>query len=192
MTLTLTTRTPASPVLFLFQALTGLKQPGSTVELCVALVNTNLIITMQEEEALQFYERLTSGTENYETITLEHDSGAALSGVEMHPVGKQKLAGVIERLPEDLFEAVEDAPDPDTAEEEFEEEGGNLSAVTEDTVGAFEDLCEESLDHDDLTPTQMRHIISELNFETLFRLGTEIINISVESTGAVRDFQKQA
>lgn len=147
---------------------------------------------MQEEKALDFYERITGGKDNYETISLEHDSGATLSGVQMHPVDKKTLAGVIEQLPEELFEAVEDAPDPDEAEEEFEEGGGNLAAVTESTVDAFEELCIESLTHDELTATQLRHIVSELNFETLFRLGTEIINMSVESTGAVRDFQKQA
>lgn len=147
---------------------------------------------MQEENALEFYERITAGKDRYETITLEHDSGATLTGVQMHPVDKRTLAGVIERLPEELFEAVEDAPDPDTAEEEFEEGGGNLGAVTEGTVEAFEDLCKESLKHDELTATQLNHIVSELNFETLFELGTEIINMSVESTGAVRDFQKQA
>lgn len=146
---------------------------------------------MQEEEALEFYERITGGTDNYETISLEHHTGAVLSDVKLHPVDKKTLAGVIERLPEELFDAVEDAPDPETAEEEYEEEGGNLSAVTESTVGAFEDLCIESIDHDELTSTQLRHIVKELNFETLFRLGTEIINMSVESTGAVRDFQKQ-
>ncbi len=147
---------------------------------------------MQEEQALEFYDRITSGKDRYDSISLEHDSGATLEGVQMHPVDKRTLASVIERLPNELFEAVEDAPDPDAAEEEFEEGGGNLAAVTEGTVEAFEDLCAESLSHDELTSTQMKHIVSELNFETLFRLGTEIINMSVESTGAVRDFQKQA
>jgi hypothetical protein len=147
---------------------------------------------MQEEQALEFYDRITSGKDRFETISLEHDSGATLTGVEMHPVDKRTLASVIERLPEELFEAVEEAPDPDAAEEEFEDAGGNLGAVTESTVDAFEDLCSSSLSHDELTATQTKHIISELSFETLFELGTEIINMSVESTGAVQDFQKQA
>lgn len=147
---------------------------------------------MQEEQALEFYDRITSGTESYQTITLEHNSGAELDGVEMHPVSKRILASVIERLPDEMFEAVEDAESPEDAEEELEDEGGSIGAVTEETVEAFEDLCVESLNHSDLTPTQMKHIVKELSFETLFELGTEIINMSVESTGAVRDFQKQA
>lgn len=146
---------------------------------------------MQEERALDFYDRIVSGKDAYETISLEHDSGAMLENVQMHPVDKRTLAGVIERLPEELFESVEGAEDADQAEEQFEEEGGSISAVTEETVEAFEDLCIESLIHEELTATQTKHIVGELSFETLFALGTEIINMSVESTGAVRDFQRQ-
>jgi hypothetical protein len=38
----------------------------------------------------------------------------------------------------------------------------------------------------------MDSILEELNFEVLFELGTEIINISVEETGTVRGFREQA
>lgn len=146
---------------------------------------------MQQETALDFYERLTQGTENYKEITLEHESGATLSGVKMYAIDKQTLAGVIERLPNEMFDSVEGAENAEEAEEELEEQGGDLSAVTEDTVNAFEDLVAESLDHPDLTPAQMRGISSELNFETLFELGTEIINMSVEDTGEIRGFREQ-
>ena len=65
---------------------------------------------MQEENALDFYDRIVSGKDAYQTISLEHSSGAVLDGVEMHPVDKKTLAGVIERLPEELFESVEGFP----------------------------------------------------------------------------------
>ncbi len=143
---------------------------------------------MQEEDALSFYERLTQGTETYKEISLEHKTGATLSEVRMYAIDKQTLAGVIERLPDEMFEAVEGAEDADEAEEELEDRGGNMSAVTESTVDAFEDLCSESLDHSDLTDIQMRHIVNELSFETLFELGTEIINMSVEETGKIEGF----
>jgi hypothetical protein len=146
---------------------------------------------MQEEQALDFYDRIVSGKDGYNTISLEHSSGAVLEDVQMHPVSKRVLAGVIERLPEELFESVEGAEDPEEAEEEFEDGGGNINAVTESTVEAFEDLCAESLSHEELTSTHMNEIIAELNFEVLFELGTEIINMSIEDTGGVKDFQKQ-
>ncbi len=147
---------------------------------------------MKEEDALDFYKRITEGTKGYETITLEHSSGSALDGVEMHPVDKKRLAGVISELPEDMFDAVDEAEDPESAEEQLEENGGSLNAVNEDTIDAFERLCGDSLRHPELTSTQMSTIISELNFEVLFELGTEIINMSSEETGSVQGFRKQA
>lgn len=146
---------------------------------------------MEQESALDFYKRLTQGTEQYKTIELEHETGATLKGVKMYAIDKQTLAGVIERLPDEMFEAVEGAEDADAAEDDLEEQGGDLAAVTKETVSAFEDLVAESLQHDELTPAQMKHISEELNFETLFELGTEIINMSVEDTGDIRGFREQ-
>jgi hypothetical protein len=146
---------------------------------------------MEEEQALDFYQRVTEGTKQYETISLEHNSGSTLTDVKMHPIDKTELAGVIERLPDEMFEAVEDAEDAEEAEEQIEEQGGGLGAVTGDTVEAFEDLCKKSLNHPELTKPQMDHIVEELNFEVLFELGTEIIDMSSEETGSVRSFQKQ-
>jgi hypothetical protein len=144
---------------------------------------------MQETDAMDFYQRIVEGTKNYKTIDLEHQDGYRLEGVEMHAIDKQTLAGVIERLPQQMFEAVEEADgDAEEAEEEME---GDLSAVTEDTVAAFEDLLSDSLNHPDLTKSQIGQIVAELDFETLFTLGTEVINMSVEETGAIRDFHER-
>ncbi len=146
---------------------------------------------MEETQALDFYERITQGTEQHKIISLEHKSGATLTNVELHPINKQSLASVIERLPSSMFEAVEGAEDADEAEDEYEDAGGNLDAVTEETVDAFNDLIFESIDHGELTNPQLRHIVDELDFETLFELGTEVINMSVEDTGSIRGFQEQ-
>lgn len=147
---------------------------------------------MEEEQALDFYERVTQGKNRSKTITLEHKSGANLEGVKMHVIDKTDLAGVIEKLPEDMFNAVEGAEDAEDAEEQLEERGGSVSAVNEETVEAFEKLCKKSLTHPELTKPQLDHIVEELSFETLFELGTEIINLSVEETGSIRGFQEQA
>jgi hypothetical protein len=146
---------------------------------------------MEQNEALSFYERITEGTKSYETIELEHKSGATLSDVEMHPVDKRTLAGVIEQLPEEMFDAVNDADNPEQAEEQLEENGGSMNAVSEDVVTGFEELCDESLDHNELTRPQIRQIIEELGFEILFELGTEIIDMSSEEAGSVKSFRKQ-
>jgi hypothetical protein len=146
---------------------------------------------MQEEDALDFYNRITSGTKRHKTISLEHSSGSVLEKVEMHPVDKRTLASVIEQLPDEMFEAVDQAENAEEAEQQLEEEGNGLGAVTAETVDAFETLCAESLDHPKLDKPKMDHIVSELDFEVLFELGTEIINYSSEETGAIRGFQKQ-
>lgn len=146
---------------------------------------------MEEEDALDFYQRITEGKKRFEKVTLSHKSGASQSGFEMHPVDKRELAGIIEKLPDEMFQAVDESEDPEEAEERIEEEGGSLNAVNADTVEAFEDLCLESLRHPDYTSVQMKKIIKELSFEVLFEVGTEIINMSSESTGDIRGFQKQ-
>jgi len=145
---------------------------------------------MQQEQAMEFYERLTQGTEYYKEISLEHESGGTLEGVHLHAVEKQRLARTIERLPDDMFDAVEGAEDAQDAEEQLEEEGGDLSAVTEGTVGAFEELVADSMEHEEFTNTQVNRVVNELNFEVLFRLGTEIINMSVEETGSIQAFHE--
>jgi len=145
----------------------------------------------QDNDAIAFYDRIVKGKDNEDTITLEHSSGEELSGVEMEPVSKRVLASVIQRLPEEMFNAVEETDDYDEAEEELEEQGMSASAVTEATVTAFEDLCAESLSHPDLTNTQMEHIIEALGFEMLFSIGAEIIEISFEKSGDIKDFHAQ-
>jgi hypothetical protein len=72
-----------------------------------------------------------------------------------------------------------------------EEANLSLSAVTEDTVDAFEDLCLNSLNHPDMPKPHMESVIRNLNFEMLFNLGTEVIDMSAESDGAVMDFHEQ-
>lgn len=147
---------------------------------------------MTTESPNDFYNRVVEGKDYHKTITLEHGSGATLEGVEMHAVDKRTLASVIERLPEEMFEAVEEAEDADEAEEVLEGGENAISAVTESTISAFEDLVSDSLRHDNLTNTQMKQVVEALGFEVLFNLGTEIIEISFEQTGEVKDFHEAA
>jgi len=147
---------------------------------------------MQEENAIDFYKRVTQGTDQKKIITLEDASGAALPNVEMSPVDKKQLASVIQRLPDEMFDAVDEADSAEDAEDAIEEsENLSMNAVTKETVDAFEDLCKDSLRHPDLAPPQMDAVVNNLNFEMLFSIGTEIIDMSAESDGAVQDFHVQ-
>jgi len=146
---------------------------------------------MQENTAVDFYNRIVEGKDKKNTISLEHDSGHKLEGVQMNPVSKRVLASVIQRLPEEMFDAVDEAEDADEAEEELENRGMSTQAVTEQTVEAFEDLCAESLTHEDLTNHQMKQIVESLGFETLFSLGAKIIEMSFNNSGDIKDFHEQ-
>lgn len=146
---------------------------------------------MQESTANDFYERLVEGTDYTKTISLEHGSGAKLEKVEVHPVDKKVLADVIQSLPEDMFDAVEEADDPDEAEEMLEDQGMSVSALGSDTVDAFERLVSESLDHEELTQPQIEAIVAELDFSILFELGGDIIDMSFADGGAIKDFHEQ-
>lgn len=146
---------------------------------------------MQENTAVDFYNRIVEGKDKKNTISLEHDSGHKLEGVQMNPVSKRVLASVIQRLPEEMFDAVDEAEDANEAEEELENRGMSTQAVTEQTVEAFEDLCAESLTHEDLTNHQMKQIVESLGFETLFSLGAKIIEMSFNNSGDIKDFHEQ-
>lgn len=148
---------------------------------------------MQDNQANEFYERIVKGKDYKETISLEHGSGHKLEGVEMRPVDKRTLAYVVQKLPDEMFEAVEEAETPEEAEEMIEEGEGDLSlsAMSDDTVEAFEHLAKKSLSHPDLTNTQMGDIVDQLDFGVLFELGGQIIDISFAQSGAIKDFHEQ-
>lgn len=146
---------------------------------------------MQDNTANEFYERIVEGTDYTRTIDLEESSGRTLDGVEMHPVDKRVLADVFQSLPEEMFGAVEEADDPDEAEEMLEDQGMSIASMSGDTVDAFEKLCRESLRHPELTNTQMTQIVGALGFGKLFELGGEIIDMSFSEGGAIKDFRDQ-
>lgn len=151
---------------------------------------------MDQQNAMEFYKKVVEGTDHSRTISLETKDGTVLEGVKMAPVDKKTLAAVIERLPDEMFEVPEDIDqdelkdmDPEDLEEQT---GGNAtSAVTEDSVAGFEELCIKSLSHDDLVDRKMANIIANLSFEVLFELGSEVMDFSIEQTGDVKDFHVQ-
>lgn len=146
---------------------------------------------MQESTANDFYERLVEGTDYEKTVTLEHGSGATLE-VEVHPVDKKELANVIQTLPEEMFNAVEEADNPDEAKDMLDDEDDmSVSAMSGDTVDGFENLVSSSLKHDDLTQPQIDSIVSELDFAVLFELGGDIIDMSFAEGSAIKDFHAQ-
>jgi len=145
-----------------------------------------------QEDPIDFYKEVTQGIDKSKTITLNAANGRELSNVELHPVSKEVLASIINRLPDEMFDAVEDADSTEEAEEVIEEETDmSMNSIDEDTVKSFKKLCKESLEHPNLANAQMADIVEGLNFEVLFGVGTEVIEISSENDGTVTDFHVQ-
>lgn len=143
---------------------------------------------MTQVDAMEFYKRVTESTNDTSEYTLTHDSGAQMD-VSLNVVNRKVLLDEINRLPEEMLQTLSEAEDEDEAQE-MAEEGNMLSNVNGDTILAFENICVESMSHEDLTRHNFEEIVSELDFETLFEIGSEIIEMSFEETGSIKDFQK--
>jgi hypothetical protein len=161
-------------------------------------------MTMEAEDAHEFFKNVSQGTKKYKEVDLERKSGKQLKGVEMHPVSKIELAEVIEKLPnemleggdadttdeaEDMLDDVESAEDLIDEEAVQEDSGGSgLETITTGAIEGFEGLCKDSLEHEDLSPPEMSTVIDNFSFEVLFGLGTVIISLSIEEMGDIQNF----
>ncbi len=141
---------------------------------------------MEQVEAMDFYERVVGGDSKTTEITLENEDGAAID-VELTVVERKALLDEINRLPDEMLETLSEADNPDEAEEAAREEN-MMTNVNGDTIQAFENICSQSIEHENLTSIHIEEIVSELDFEVLFPLGAEVIEMSFESTGKVKDF----
>jgi len=150
-----------------------------------------------QEEALEFFERVTEGTNHYKTVSLE-ENGESLDGFEMHIVSKEVVADIVDRLPDEMFEQANTEEglevDEDVDAEDLKEETDMDASATIDreTVKAFEDLCMTSLDHQHLSKTQLADLIEGFDFDVLFGVGGEILEYSIENAGDIKDFHVQS
>lgn len=143
---------------------------------------------MTETEAMDFYKRVTESQNDTSEYSLEHQSGAELT-IELTVVNRKTLLDEINRLPDEMLETLSEAEDEDEAQD-MAEEDNMLSNVNGDTILAFENICVASMTHDELTTHHFEEMVAELDFETLFEIGSEIIEMSFEETGSIKDFQK--
>jgi len=145
---------------------------------------------MEETSAQDFFNTVTDGDKKSKVIQLRHKNGSVLSDVHMTVVSKKMLADTLNSMPDEVFEAAQDE-DMDAEDVEEMDSTGAGNAVSGELVAVFERLCHDSLKHDGLSSTQWEMIIGEFDFQTLFDLGSDIIDLSIEQTGSVKDFQEQ-
>lgn len=143
---------------------------------------------MQEVDALDFYERVVDEESETRERTLEHQSGATVS-VDLTVVDRKDLLDEINKLPDEMLETISEAEDPEEAEERARSQN-LLSGVTGETVEAFENICIESIEHEQWTSHHVEDVVSELDFEVLFPIGAEIIEFSFEDQGSITDFHE--
>jgi len=143
---------------------------------------------MTEVEAMEFYNRVTDTENDKKEYTLEHESGAELT-VTLEGVDRKFLLDEISRLPDAMLETLTEAEDEDEAQE-LAEEQNMLSNVNGNTVLAFENICIESMEHPEFTTHNMEDIVGELSFESLFEIGSMVIEMSFEETGSIKDFHE--
>lgn len=143
---------------------------------------------MTQTDAMDFYQRVTQSGNDIRTYTLEHQSGAELN-VELTVVNRKTLLDEIHRLPDQMLQTLSEAEDEEEAQE-MAEDRNMLSNVNGDTILAFENICVASMNHDELTSHNFEEIVAELDFETLFEIGSEIIEMSFEESGSIKDFHK--
>jgi len=142
----------------------------------------------EEVDAMDFYKRVTESENETREYTLEHETGATLA-IELTVVNRKTLLDEINRLPDEMLQTLSQAEDEDEAQE-IAEERNMLSNVNGDTILAFENICVASMSHDELTSHNFEEIVAELDFETLFEIGSEVIEMSFEETGSIKDFHE--
>jgi len=143
---------------------------------------------MPEVDAMEFYQRVTDNESKSKQYTLEHETGAELT-VDITEVDRSYVLDQINRLPDEMLDTLSEAEDEDEAQE-LAEEQNMLSNVDGETVLAFENLCAEAMDHDELTRHNFEDMVAELSFEVLFEMGSAVIELSLGDQGSIKDFRE--
>jgi hypothetical protein len=141
---------------------------------------------MEEVEAMDFYNRVVGSERDTKEVQIAEESGAGLT-VTLQVVNRKDLLDEISRLPDEMLETISESEDADEAEENAEE-AGLLSGVDGTTIEAFENICAKSLTHPEWTDIEVNQVVQQLDFEVLFPMGAEVIELSFAETGNITDF----
>lgn len=148
---------------------------------------------MTNVDPLEFHKRVRNANnsnqrEEYQ-ITLKDGGDKLTQKVYLEKLERDKLLDEISKLPDEMLGMLEDAEDEEEAQE-LAEERGMLTSINGDTVNAFENMVKSSMTHSQYTDQHKEDIVNALSFEVLFEMGSKVIEMSFEDTGAIKDFQK--
>ena len=149
---------------------------------------------MNEGDAFAFYEDVVGGEEgvdNTEQVeyVLEAENGRELE-LYLKEIDRKFVIDKLASLPDEMLEMFSEVDDPDEAQRRAEEQNA-LTGLSGDAVGAFEELCAESMEHGELTQHHFDDMVTEFDLEVLFEMGSEIIEMSLGNSGKITGFREQ-
>jgi hypothetical protein len=135
--------------------------------------------------ALDTHDRIIRGAKASKTPEVEADSGETLEH-ELTPVSRGVRSEVQSYLPEGWFDVAEEVDDPD----DVDEEDIDLSEamLDEDGVEAWTDMLVESIDHDELAPSEIRNQVECWSDKLFYEAGAAVIEMGVDTSG-VKSFR---
>jgi hypothetical protein len=141
---------------------------------------------MADTEAIDFYNEVMDSEEQTKEYTLEHERGYELT-VELSSANRKDVLDEINKLPDEMLAAISEAEEGD--EKEVAEEQNMLANVDGSTVEAFESICAMGMQHDELTSHHFEDMAEKLDFEVLFEMGAQIIELSLDES-TIKDFHE--
>ena len=150
---------------------------------------------MNEGDAFAFYEDVVGGEEgvdNTEQVeyVLEAANGRELELI-LTELDRKFVIDKLNSLPDEMLEMFSAVDDPEEAQRRAEEQNA-LTGLSGDAIGAFEDLCAESMEHGELTQHHFDDMVTELDLEVLFEMGSEIIEMSLSDSGKITGFRERS
>lgn len=151
---------------------------------------------MEEGDALEFYEEVIGGEEGphaapdkKKEFVLEAANGRELT-VELVPADRKFVIDQLSNLPEDLLEMFSEVDDPEELDEN--EATSALTGLSGDAIESFENLCSEGMQHGELTQHHFDELVTQLDLEVLFEMGSHVIELSLEDDGKITGFRERS
>lgn len=148
---------------------------------------------MDEGDALTFFEDVVGG-ENHSSMSRKEFVLTAANNRELTvyltQLDRKFVIDQLNKLPDELLEMFAEVEDPEEIDED--EATSALSGLSGSAIEAFEELCAESMDHEELTQHHFEALVTELDLEVLFEMGARIIEMSLEDGGKITGFRERS
>lgn len=152
-------------------------------------------MSMEQEDAMVFFEEVVDDNDPHaipdpeREFVLEAANGRELT-VGIVPCDRKFVIDQLNKLPDELMELLSEVDDPEEAQERAEEQNA-LTGLSGSAIEAFEELCANGMQHDELTEHHFEQMVAELNLEILFELGSIVIELSLDDNSKITGFRER-